>query len=278
MTQLRKSELCVIPFASAIPVQISVDTERRISTRLRIVVHFTTDEKTPRRDFLGQLALSAVAITASACAPAAMATQTAPAPQQATPPAAPMPPPAPVKWDDSWVGRITGKHKGVFDCPEIGVGTLVGQAFNYFAGMKQAMGVTDADISAVLVIRHSAIPLAFDDEMWAKYDIGKMMKVKDPVTDKKWSRINPHYKAPADKPNMAQYTLDGLSKRGAILVGCNNAFMGMVSQIATASKQERAAVRDELKAHLLPGLTLVPNGIFAVMRAQEAGCGYIRST
>ena len=241
-------------------------------------MHLPTDEKTPRRAFLGQLALSAVAITATACAPAAMATQTAPAPQQATPPAAPATPPAPVKWDDSWVGRITGKHKGVFDCPEIGDGTLVGQAYNYFSGMKQAMGATDAEISAVLVIRHSAIPLALDDEMWAKYEIGKMEKVKDPFTNKKWSLINPNYKAPADKPTMAPYTLDALSKRGAILVGCGLAFSGMVFQIAQQSKQDRTVVRDELKAHLIPGLTLVPNGIFAVMRAQEAGCGYLRST
>jgi hypothetical protein len=245
---------------------------------LRIAVQLTSDEKTPRREFLGQLALSAVAITATACAPAAMATQTAPAPQQATPLATPTPPPASVKWDDSWVGRITGKHKGVFDCPEIGEGALVGQAYNYYSGMKQAMGATDAEISAVLVIRHSAIPLALDDEMWAKYEIGKMEKVKDPFTNKKWSLINPHYKAPADKPTMAPYTLDTLSKRGAILVGCSLAFSGMVFQIAERSKQDRNAVRDELKAHLLPGLTLVPNGIFAVMRAQEAGCGYIRST
>jgi hypothetical protein len=259
-------------------VQISGVEERRTPTRLRIAVHLPTDEKTPRREFLGQLALSAVAITATACAPAAMATQTAPAPQRATPPATSKAPPTPVKWDDSWVGRITGKHKGVFDCPEVGEGTLVGQAYNYYSGMKQAMGATDAEISAVLVIRHSAIPLAFDDEIWAKYEIGKMEKVKDPFTNKKWSRINPSYRAPADKPNIAAYTLDGLSKRGAILVGCGLAFSGMVFQIAEQSKQDRDAVRDELKAHLLPGLTLAPNGIFAVMRAQEAGCGYIRST
>ncbi len=37
-------------------------------------------------------------------------------------------------------------------------------------------------------------------------------------------------------------------------------------------------MRAEVKAHLIPGLTLAPNGVFAVMRAQEAGCTYIRST
>ncbi len=236
------------------------------------------DEKTPRREFLGQLALSAVAIAGTACAPAATATHTAPAPQHAAPAApAPATPAAPAKWDDSWTARITGKHKGVFDCPEIGEGALVGQAYNYYASMKQVYDISDAEISAVLVIRHAAIPLALDDEMWAKYEIGKMEKYKDPVT-KKWATKNPFYKASPEQKGMAPYTLDAFIQRGAILMGCNLAFMGMASQIAQQSGQERNGVRDELKAHLLPGLTLAPNGIFAVMRAQEAGCSYIRST
>ena len=34
----------------------------------------------------------------------------------------------------------------------------------------------------------------------------------------------------------------------------------------------------EARAAVLPFVTLMPSGIFAVMRAQEAGCQYIRST
>jgi hypothetical protein len=34
----------------------------------------------------------------------------------------------------------------------------------------------------------------------------------------------------------------------------------------------------ELRAHLIPGLTLMPSGILAAVRAQEAGAAFIRST
>jgi hypothetical protein len=37
-------------------------------------------------------------------------------------------------------------------------------------------------------------------------------------------------------------------------------------------------IYEELKANLVPGLILQPNGIYATMRAQEAGCAFMRST
>jgi intracellular sulfur oxidation DsrE/DsrF family protein len=42
-------------------------------------------------------------------------------------------------------------------------------------------------------------------------------------------------------------------------------------------KLDRAALMEEFKANLLPGVILQPNGIYATMRAQQAGCVYIRA-
>lgn len=223
---------------------------------------------TPRREFLGQLAVSAVAIAATACTPGALATE---------PGAAPSPQPTPPKWDDAWAARITGKHKAVFDAPEVADGTIIGNAWVYLSGMKQVYALADGDITAVMVMRHDAIPMALDDEFWAKYDVGRSARVKDPKSNR-WATRNPFYKPAPGDTGGAEFTLEALSKRGAILVGCNLAAMGMASEIASKTKQKGEAVRDELRAHLLPGLTLAPNGVFAVMRAQEAGCTYIRST
>lgn len=148
----------------------------------------------PRREFLGQLALGALAVAATACAPGAMAAPPAAAPApQGTPPT----PPAPVKWDDAWTVRITGKHKAVFDAPSVAEGLVIANANVYMSGMKQVYGIQDSDISVVIVLRHQGIPMAFDDEFWAKYEIGKMSKIKDPVTDK-WPTRNPWAKDVAD--------------------------------------------------------------------------------
>ena len=228
---------------------------------------------TDRREFIGQLATAAVALAGTACVTAAGgAVQAAPAPAPA--PRAPSPV---VKWDDAWSKRIAGKHKAVFDAPEIADGTIISNAWVWLRGYKDAYGTLDDEMSAVLVIRHGAIPMAMDDAFWEKYDLGKYAKTRDPAT-KKWARRNPYWKPdPNDKEN-APFTLEALNGRGCILMGCSLAAMGMAGELAGKHKLPRDDVRAEVKAHLIPGMTLAPNGVFAVMRAQEAGCTYIRST
>jgi hypothetical protein len=229
-----------------------------------------------RREFLGQLATAAVAIAGTACAGATA--QSAPAPA-APVPATPGPTngatPAPRRWSDVWVSRITGKHKAVFDAPEIADGAVISNAWVWMKGFKDVYGVADSDLSPVLVIRHAAIAMAFDDEMWAKYEIGKHEKIKDFVTSK-WATRNPYYKpTPSEKTN--EFTLEALEKRGAILMACDLAAGGFSGRIARRTKQPPRTVREEMNAHLLTGLTLAPSGIFATMRAQEAGCAFMRS-
>ena len=42
--------------------------------------------------------------------------------------------------------------------------------------------------------------------------------------------------------------------------------------------KEIPPIFEELKANLVPGMILQPNGVYAVLRAQEAGCAFMRST
>lgn len=60
-------------------------------------------------------------------------------------------------------------------------------------------------------------------------------------------------------------------------MGCNLAAMGMAQQVGEKYKMKADEARAEVRAHLLPGLTLAPNGVFATLKAQEAGCGFMRS-
>ena len=83
--------------------------------------------------------------------------------------------------------------------------------------------------------------------------------------------------APGDTVD-AEYAMSALTKRGVIFLGCAMATQGMAGILAKRSGDKADAMFDELRRHLIPGLTLQPSGIFAVMRAQESGCHYMRST
>jgi hypothetical protein len=192
-----------------------------------------------------------------------------------------------VHWDDSWFSRLTAKHKAVFDSPAIDDGLAVSQAAGYVRGMRDAAAAGMDDVQAVVVMRHAGIPMVFNDAMWAKYEIGKQGKVKDSSTDK-WATRNPFFaSAPpkADAPARSaptnarpQATLSWLGSNGHILLGCDLATRGYAGQIAERTKGQMQAIYEELKANLVPGVILQPTGVYAVHRAQEAGCSYIRST
>ena len=243
---------------------------------------------TPRRDFIGQLAASAIVLASTACAaPASMGQTTAPAPAP-TPEGTPRPanPTVPVKWDDSWFGRLTAKHKAVFDSPAIEEGAVLSHAVGYINGMRDAAGATYADVQTVVVIRHSAIPMVFNDAIWAKYELGKEIKLKDESTGK-WALRNQFFVAPPPRPNAPvrppapperpQGTLAWLAEH-QIVLGCDRATRGYAQLIAEKAKIPMQTAYEELKANLLPGVILQPTGVYAVHRAQEAGCTFIRST
>lgn len=246
-----------------------------------------TPDPRPRREFLGQLAAT-VALASVACAPAAsIAAAPAPAPGPSTG-AAPVAgagavkaqPPS-VHWDDSWTARVlAAKHKAVFDGPEIADGEAPGQAWLFYQGLSVVSGVTDADVVPVVVMRHKGIPVAFNDHLWDKYEIGKWLKEKDPTTGKP-ARRNPYaHSAPGDKfANVApDGTLPELHRRGAVLLGCSRAASFFAYQIAERTKQPFPQVREEVRANLIEGVILQPSGVYAVLRAQEVGCAYIRAT
>lgn len=230
-------------------------------------------DATGRRDFLAQVAAAAAVLAATACAagPAAAAAKAA-VPRPATPP-------APPHWDDSWTARVSAaKHKAVFDAPAIADGVAFANAYVFMLTYHQMYATSDTDTLPVIVIRHAAIPLAVDDELWDRYELGRYAKVKDGATGK-WARRNPYLRAdPNDKDAFPPATIEALARRGAILLGCNLAAGRLAGEIATKANISHDDAVAEVRAHLVPGLTLMPSGILATIRAQEAGAAFIRST
>jgi hypothetical protein len=218
----------------------------------------------PRRAFLGKVAGTAAVLAAGGMIPAEL---------RALSPASR---PRADDWDMSWVDRITGDHRQVFDCPEINDATALHQMRTWLGGFHEVYGTTDADMHGVLVIRHSAIPMVVNDAMWAKYELGKTSKSVDPATGKSAAR-NPFLNAnvkPGDRHSLLwpDGGLDTLVTRGQVVLACNMALHFMAGQAADKAKADVQDVYAELRANLVPGVTLMPSGIFAVTRAQEAGC------
>jgi len=222
--------------------------------------------ETPRREFLGQIAFSALAIAGGgACthvssAPVAAVRQSS--------------------WDDSWTTRLTAKHKAVFDSPDIADNTALGllQAARYLNGMQEALGAGQGAAQAVLVLRHRSIAFAVNDAMWTKYPIGEEYKVMSADAAATKNPVITSRRAGADSGDRPQGSLTWLANHGHISLACDLALQGLASGVADRTKGNTNAIHDELKANLAPGVILQPNGIYAVHRAQEAGCTYIRST
>lgn len=238
------------------------------------------DQPTARREFLGQIAVSAIVLAGTACA-APAATQAAPAPAPA--PNSDAGSREPTHWDDSWFARLTAKHKAVFDSPEVEDGIAIEHGVLFLSGMKAALGAGKGDAQAVIVIRHAGVVMAFNDTMWSKYEIGKERKVKDEVTGK-WAVRNP-FAAPSPRPGSDQPprpnnpdrpapNLAWFAENGHVLLACDLATRGMSFILAKKAKTEQHTVYEELKANLVPGVILQPSGIYAVHRAQEAGCTF----
>jgi hypothetical protein len=218
-----------------------------------------------RREFLETLALGSMALAVGACATASSTSQ---APLPAAPPAAKEGP-----WDSSWLDQLTAKHKQVFDVSAYADGGGLFYAKNYFNAHRDAFGTTYPDVQAVLGIHGDAYPIVFSDAIWAKYDLGRRVKAKDPRTGKPALR-NVLWQ-PRDGEEMYEYSVNALQPRGAKFILCNNVLRFVTRTLAGETHATYDATRTELIAGLLPNVTVVPAMVVALGLAQERGCTYV---
>ncbi|HYV99388.1 MAG TPA: hypothetical protein VE967_18160 [Gemmatimonadaceae bacterium] len=222
-----------------------------------------------RRRFLQTLGGTTAAAAASAV-PAAAAPLHATLREPATHPA-----PADGAFDVSWADRVTGKFRAVFDSPQLAEGSALFRAILWCDEYKQVYGTPRTDMSPVVVFRHEAIPAVMGDEYWQRYKVGKETKMKDPGT-KKWAVTNPWRVSPPGTPEQyAAYNIEAFLKSGGIILACNLAFGEVVATVMKAEKLDGKAARERAISMLIPGVLLQPSGVFAALRAQEAGCRYI---
>jgi hypothetical protein len=181
-------------------------------------------------------------------------------------------------WDVSWMDRVKGKHKVVFDSPEVSDGAGLFRAIMWADQLKEVYGTPRSDVSSVLVLRHAAIPLAMNDAYWSRFNVGRQVKMKDPST-KRWFTTNPLSTTPAGMPpKFAAYNAPAFLADGGIILACGLALQQIVGQFAKADKLSHEDAEKKARENMLPGVILQPSGVFAVLSAQEAGCSYIMAS
>jgi hypothetical protein len=187
---------------------------------------------------------------------------------------------APDPWDVSWVDKITGKYRGVFDSPEIEGGEGAFRARTWIRQYGQVMKTDPKDMSAVIVLRARGIALAMSQEFWDTYEVAKLKKVIDVDTNEPIAKNPVLLSASRNEvpKQFEDYMLPQQIEAGTIVLGCNLALGNMVSLVVDKTKKSRPDARKEVLAAIVPGVILQPSGVFAAMRAQDAGCKYLRAS
>ena len=123
-------------------------------------MHDSTDV-IPRRGFFARIAGGAMALglTGLASAPARAAAGAEDGPD--------------------WPGTLKGQHRQVVDAYAPNDGFPLAFAFTFLATNGPASGGV-VPATAVVVLRHLALPLALDHTMWQKYKIGQSLSILDP--------------------------------------------------------------------------------------------------
>lgn len=180
-------------------------------------------------------------------------------------------------WDTSWAKRIKGKHRAMFDVPEVEGGVGVLRSGIWQRQYNEVLKPKKGDMTAVMVIRHNGIHLAMNQDFWTTYNVGEEEKLKG--DDGKLLKFNPVLPAPgADTPaSFAALMLDKQIEGGAIVLACNLAYRSVVGLVQRKDKLTPAEARTKANSMLVPGVIMQPSGIFANVMAQQAGCVFVQA-
>jgi intracellular sulfur oxidation DsrE/DsrF family protein len=207
-----------------------------------------THDAVVRRSFIARLATAGSAFAAVFALPSTSAAQSSHGP---THPA------------DAWLDDLKGQHKNIFDCVSVETGPT-GWTFarNFLtANTGPIYQLKDADVNAIVCVRHLASVFGFNDAVWTKYKLGESQKVNEGGV-------------PAVK-NPQSNTANDLSKRGVIVAVCGMATTRIARTVAADTGLNAAEIEADLRANLVtPTARVVAAGVIVTNRAQEKGFTY----
>jgi len=187
---------------------------------------------------------------------------------------------------DSWINEVKGDHKCLFDFPAHKNGAGLVHIYNYAATYQAAYGTKPGDVGTVGTLYSvgpgSSIPMAFTDDMWAKYKFGEYLSLTDPLTGKPAVRNPFHTPKDGDEvPRVGpigpfpQASISALQRdMGTVFLLCNNAVTALGMHLSMMGFGEAEAIMADLKNHVHDGIHLVPAMVIAIEKAQAAGISY----
>jgi hypothetical protein len=188
---------------------------------------------------------------------------------------------SPEEFDFSWTNKLKGKaHKAIFDCAEIESGFGVWRAGMWEGQYWATQNAKPADTATVLVLRHAAFVMALQQDFWDKNNIGPDDKVTHPLTQQ-GTTSNPALLSSTRNEIPAQFDglmLPAFMAKGGTVLACNVALQFFSMGLAKKQGITDEEARKRTVAALLPGVILQPSGVFACVKAQEAGCNYVRAS
>ena len=196
---------------------------------------------------------------------------------------------------DDWIQEVKGTHRCLFDFPQHKNGFPLLHILNYLNTYATAYKSTPGQVGAVGTLysagSQASIPLGFNDAIWEKYKLGAYTGLKD-ADGKPYTRnvfLHPTEKdlhllmQAIDSPTIPALAgavpaigIENLQKMGTKFIMCANALGIWCLELEARGKGKSADIEKDLRANLLPGVTIVPAMVIAIDKAQEAGIKYNR--
>ena len=238
------------------------------------------NQTSQRRGFLGTLATGAAALGLAAIASPFKLIAQQPKTTGTKPAVQPMNP------ADQWFNKVKGSHRVVYDATK--PHDILPFAWpKVFLMTNAATGTPETDCGVVVVLRHDAICYAFKDKIWAKYnfaevfkagELGPAFQAADAATASKtrnpfWNAKPGVFKVPGI--GVVPISINELQASGVMFCVCSAAMNVFSSVLAEKMSLKAEDIIKEWKEELIPGIQIVPSGVWALGRAQEHGCKYI---
>jgi intracellular sulfur oxidation DsrE/DsrF family protein len=174
-------------------------------------------------------------------------------------------------------------HRQAFGSHALADGTAGALMLNSLNAYEFDYGEGAGTLHALGIFYGMSVALLLDDAVWKKYRLDVVQQRRgDPAKRAAPGGGNPYGRATSSlDPAAARSEMHGfyhdtsveaLTKRKASFFACDNALTGLATDIAVSygmSDEPVQTVHADLRAHLLPGVLLVPAGVAAVNQAQE---------
>jgi intracellular sulfur oxidation DsrE/DsrF family protein len=234
--------------------------------------------KTKRRGFLTTITAGAAALGLSALtSPINVIAQQKQSEKKATKVISPA---------DEWFNKVKGSHRVVYDATR--PHEIMPFAWpKVFLLTNEATGSPKTDCGVVVVLRHDAICYAFKDPLWSKYNFAEVFKAGEigPAFQASDAATAAKTRNPFWNTKMGDFAIPGfgpvpigikeLQGDGVMFCVCNAAMTVYSAILGGKMNMKPDDVMAEMKQELIPGIQIVPSGVWALGRAQEHGCRYI---